>query len=228
MLRTAQALAAAQVPAKRITRSMRELRRHLPESMPLSGLTIGAVADRVVVREGARRWQAESGQYLLASKAIRRRLAVRTGGARRSRPEHGAAPDAEALLERALASRKRTSRAPRHVSRGDTNGWRPGRGAREPRPPAARARPPRRGRDRVSRRTRALSDGSAAALQPRRRAGRSGPQGRGRTRYEAALDARPRFADCHYNLALLCEALGRPRDAIRHMAHYRRLSAGKK
>ena len=33
--------------------------------MPLSGLSIGAVADRVVVREGGSRWQAESGQYLL-------------------------------------------------------------------------------------------------------------------------------------------------------------------
>ena len=65
VLRTAQALVAAKVPAKRITRSMRELRRHLPEAMPLSGLSICAVADQVVVREGARRWQADSGQYLL-------------------------------------------------------------------------------------------------------------------------------------------------------------------
>jgi DNA-binding transcriptional MerR regulator len=65
VLRTAQALAQANVPQRRITRSVRELRRHLPESMPLSGLSISAVADRVVVREGARRWQAESGQYLL-------------------------------------------------------------------------------------------------------------------------------------------------------------------
>jgi tetratricopeptide (TPR) repeat protein len=66
VLRTAQALAAAKVPSKRITRSVRELRRHLPESMPLSGLSISAVGDRVVVKEGAHRWQAESGQYLLA------------------------------------------------------------------------------------------------------------------------------------------------------------------
>src|SRR5437763_15863035 len=65
VLRTAQALAAAKVPARRITRSVRQLRRHLPESMPLSGLSICAVADRVVVREGGRRWQADSGQYLL-------------------------------------------------------------------------------------------------------------------------------------------------------------------
>ena len=66
VLRTAQALAAANVPARRITRSLKELRRHLPDAMPLSGLSIGAVGERVVVKEGARRWQADSGQYLLA------------------------------------------------------------------------------------------------------------------------------------------------------------------
>lgn len=64
-LKTAQALVAARVPRQRIMRSLRELRRRLPGSMPLSGLSIGAVAGRVVVREGGRRWQAESGQYLL-------------------------------------------------------------------------------------------------------------------------------------------------------------------
>ena len=66
VLRTAQALAEAKVPRRRITRSIKELRRHLPETMPLSGLSICAVADRVVVKEGGSRWQADSGQYLLA------------------------------------------------------------------------------------------------------------------------------------------------------------------
>jgi DNA-binding transcriptional MerR regulator len=65
VLRTAQTLVEADVPPRRITRSIRELRRHLPDAMPLSGLSISAVADRVVVRERAGRWQAESGQYLL-------------------------------------------------------------------------------------------------------------------------------------------------------------------
>jgi hypothetical protein len=41
--------------------------------------------------------------------------------------------------------------------------------------------------------------------------------------YTGALEGDPRLADCHYNLALLCEELKMPRDAIRHMAHYRRL-----
>ena len=64
-LRTAQALLAARIPAQRILRSLRQLRRRLPASMPLSGLSIDAVGERVVVREGAGRWQADSGQYLL-------------------------------------------------------------------------------------------------------------------------------------------------------------------
>jgi tetratricopeptide (TPR) repeat protein len=42
--------------------------------------------------------------------------------------------------------------------------------------------------------------------------------------YEAALREDPQFADCHYNLALLCEELGEPRQAIRHMSQYRRLA----
>jgi hypothetical protein len=40
---------------------------------------------------------------------------------------------------------------------------------------------------------------------------------------ETALHGDPDLADCHYNLALLCKELARPREAIRHMAEYRRL-----
>lgn len=59
VLRTARALRVAKVPARRITRSLRDLRRHLPESVPLSGLRISAVGDRVVVADGRAQWQAE-------------------------------------------------------------------------------------------------------------------------------------------------------------------------
>src|SRR4029077_8640788 len=65
VLRTAQALVEAKVPQRRITRSMAELRRRLPDTMPLSGLSIGAVGSRVVVREGGGGWRADSGQYVL-------------------------------------------------------------------------------------------------------------------------------------------------------------------
>jgi tetratricopeptide (TPR) repeat protein len=42
--------------------------------------------------------------------------------------------------------------------------------------------------------------------------------------YEHALADDAGLADCHYNLARLHQAQGRPREAIRHLAQYRRLS----
>jgi DNA-binding transcriptional MerR regulator len=65
ILRTARALVQAKVPPRRIGRSLSALRRQLPKSVPLTGLTICSVGSEVVVRKGGDRWQAESGQYLL-------------------------------------------------------------------------------------------------------------------------------------------------------------------
>jgi DNA-binding transcriptional MerR regulator len=65
ILRTARALVQAKVPPRRIGRSLSALRRQLPKSVPLTGLTICSVGSEVVVRKGVDRWQAESGQYLL-------------------------------------------------------------------------------------------------------------------------------------------------------------------
>jgi DNA-binding transcriptional MerR regulator len=65
-LRAARALVQAKVPAQRIGRSLSALRRQLPKSVPLTGFTICAMGNQVVVgRGGGNRWQAESGQYLL-------------------------------------------------------------------------------------------------------------------------------------------------------------------
>src|SRR5579862_1635795 len=65
VLRTARALIEAKVSRRRIHRALRDLRRLLPESAPLSGLCIRAVGDRVVVREGQSHWDVDDGQYLL-------------------------------------------------------------------------------------------------------------------------------------------------------------------
>src|SRR6185312_3172758 len=65
VLRAARALIQAKVSRRRIRRSLEDLRKHLPQTMPLSGLSICAVGDRVVVRDGKTRWQADNGQYLL-------------------------------------------------------------------------------------------------------------------------------------------------------------------
>jgi len=45
--------------------------------------------------------------------------------------------------------------------------------------------------------------------------------------YAGAVRVNPGFADCHYNLALLCEELDMPREAIRHMAQYRKLTGSR-
>ncbi|HLK71649.1 MAG TPA: tetratricopeptide repeat protein [Steroidobacteraceae bacterium] len=65
-LRTAHALAGAGLPTRRISRALHALRQHLPAQLPLSGLSIRAGGEHVIVREGGAEWEGGSGQYLLA------------------------------------------------------------------------------------------------------------------------------------------------------------------
>src|SRR5262245_32442234 len=65
VLRAARALIDAKVSRRRINRALEDLRRHLPDTMPLSGLSICAVGDRVVVRDGHQQFQVDDGQYVL-------------------------------------------------------------------------------------------------------------------------------------------------------------------
>jgi tetratricopeptide (TPR) repeat protein len=220
VLRTAQALAATNLPPGRLARSLKALRNRLPASMPLSGLSILAEGGRVVVREGSQRWRADSGQYLLAFEpgpqdgtlsVIDKPTRPRTDWlARAQELEEGDADAAIAAYARALQAEPALLDA--HLNRGrllhDTG--------------------------RLRQAERAYRDGLKACgdtallhynlgvlledMDRRREAVLA---------YEAALRRSPDFADCHYNLALLYQILQRPRDAIRHMAHYRRLSAGK-
>jgi tetratricopeptide (TPR) repeat protein len=215
VLRTAQALAAAKVPRKRITRSVRELRRHLPEAMPLSGLSICAVADRVVVKEGSSRWQAESGQYLLGFEAnpadgslslIDRGPAATELFDRAVTLESEDAEAAQRAYRQALAVDPRLLDA--HINLGLLL-HEAGRGAEAER--AYRAGLEACGNEPL------LLYNLAVLLEEQDRKAEAVEA------YEAALKGDPRMADGHYNLALLCEELDRPRDAIRHMAQYRRL-----
>src|SRR5260221_4011520 len=90
VLRNAQALAAAKVPRKRISDSMKELRRRFPESTPFSGLNLSADPDGVVVKEGNRRWRVESGQYLLGFESNPSEGSLNTLARQESRPPEGA------------------------------------------------------------------------------------------------------------------------------------------
>src|SRR5688572_27380731 len=220
VLRTAQALAAANVPRRRIMRALKELRGRLPETMPLSGLSIGAIADHVVVREGGSRWHAESGQYLLAFEGDPAQGSLRViEQAQAVAPaeegdwySRGVALEREDVDAAMLAYRRAIAEDPGHLHARINLG-------------------------------RLLHD--AGHLEYAERAYRDGIDAGGRDAllfynlgvlledmdrkpeaahaYETALREDPQFADCHYNLALLCEELGEPRQAIRHMSQYRRL-----
>ena len=224
VLRTAQALALAKVPHRRITKSLRELRRHLPESMPLSGLRIGAVADRVVVSEGNKRWQAESGQYLLAFEGdpATGSLSIIDRSAERSVRDQVVRDDD--WFDRAVAlERDDIDAAIRAYER-------------------AIAADPAHQDARINL-GRLLHE--AGRLQQAEQVYRDAAQVDGEdpillfnlgvllddmnrksdaiSAYEAALSIDADFADCHYNLALLFEQLERPKEAIKHMSNYRRL-----
>jgi tetratricopeptide (TPR) repeat protein len=221
VLRTAQALAAANIPQRRIVRALKDLRSRLPDEMPLSGLSIGAVADEVVVREGGMRWAAESGQYLLAFEGDPDAGSLRVI---EPAPAH-AAVRAEAVDDDAL-ERRDSAAALRAYDAAI---------AADPERVDARINKGRllhelgRYEEAVRTYLDALQSGVHDALLhynlgvllddlDRK------PQAQ--KAYEAALSLDPRMADAHYNLALLCEELDQPREAIRHMAQYRRLVAG--
>jgi len=208
VLRTAQALADAKLPRTRITRSLKELRKSLPEAMPLKGLAIGAVGDRLVVKQGTTRWQADSGQYLLGFEAeavhvspqdlFNTAVSLESVDAEAALRAYGQAIAADpCLLDarinfcRLLHERGRHAQAER----------------------AYRDALKKCGRDAV------LFYNLGVLLDDLGRAAEA------IAAYESALAVDGAMADCHYNLALLHERLRHPKEAIRHMARYRILSA---
>jgi len=221
VLRTARALIEARIPKKRIRRSLESLRRNLPESMPLSGLAISAVGDHVVVRDGDARWQVDSGQYLLGLDVSLQDGVLRVVEHKQAAAEPAPARDwfAQALTlegsdpDGALAAYRQAVDTDPHNAAAWTN-W--GRLLHE------------RGRtdeaDEVYRRALAqigpdplLLFNQGVLLED------LGKSAAALAAYQTALEEDPDLADCHYNLARLYEALGKPQHAIRHLGQYRRL-----
>jgi hypothetical protein len=221
VLRTAQALADANVPQRRITKSMRELRRHLPDTMPLSGISIAAEGDRVVVREGGSRWQAESGQYVLgfdgdpadgSLSVIESDEGVEASSSAQQWFDKGVAWEREDVdgaldaYEHAIAADPAFLDAYINLGRLLHDAKRLAKAEGIYREAIRRC-----GNDAV------LLFNLGVLLDDMNR----GPEAM--KAYEAALDGDPDLADCHYNLALLYEKFARPKEAIRHMARYRML-----
>jgi tetratricopeptide (TPR) repeat protein len=65
LLRTAKGLLAAKVPRRRIRLALQKLYQQLPEGKPLTGVRITAQGHKVVVRDGHELWDPASGQILL-------------------------------------------------------------------------------------------------------------------------------------------------------------------
>ncbi len=226
VLRTARALIDARIPAKRIRRSLESLRRELPESVPLSGLSISAVGEHVVVRDGESRRRVDSGQYLLGLDVSLENGELHVVERREEVPADVPQPGtdwfAEALRleaadpQAALAAYGRAIGADAQHSAAWIN-W--GRLLHE------------RGRNAEAREVyaRALAAVGPDALLLFNQGvlfEDLGDADAALTAYQTALQEDPDLADCHYNLARLYESRGLAQHAIRHLGQYRRLVAG--
>ena len=108
VLRTLGSLRAAKIPTQKINRTLREIRESLPGELPLSGLSIVAVGDRIVVREGQSLRESDTGQYTLALDFIDQggdllMIDRRTDAGSSAAEENAATGAMEDNFERALA-----------------------------------------------------------------------------------------------------------------------------
>jgi tetratricopeptide (TPR) repeat protein len=221
VLRAARALSEASLSSRRITQSLKQLRRLLPEAMPLSGLSICAIGDRVVVREGGNRWQAESGQYLLAFEVEvgdgMLRVIERKEPAVEANAEHWFSQgwaleevDAQAAqdaYEYALAA------DPAHLGAAINLGRMLHEAGR-----LAEAEQVYRSGLTACGSDALLNYNLGVLLEDLDRLPEAAQA------YETVLRNEPDMADCHYNLARIYEVLNRPSQALRHLARYRKLS----
>src|SRR5271157_3634822 len=105
VLRTAGTLRAAKIPTHKVNRTLREIRASLPGELPLSGLSIVALGDRIVVREGQALRDSDTGQYALALEVFDKGGDIRVIDRREHTPASASADtqdSADAHFERAL------------------------------------------------------------------------------------------------------------------------------
>jgi tetratricopeptide (TPR) repeat protein len=226
VLRTARSLTGARVPARRLNRSLRQLRAALPSSVPLSGLSITAIGDQVAVREGRQHWDTESGQYLLALEVSLEGGEVRlidrdvAAAGRPTNADASVSADqhyddayeleasdpvaAIAAYERCLASHKGHAEARLNCGRLLHLAGRLGEAERMYRD----------------------SDGTDAALLFNLGVLLEdlGREQEAMQTYRQVLERDPGFADAHFNLSRLHELAGNRRESFRHLLAYKRAS----
>jgi len=223
LLRTAQGLQEAQIPPRKILRSLRRLRATLPEELPLTGMRITAVGANVAVRDRRGTWEAGSGQLLLDFEVapVDGRVAFLDPNTAPS----ASAVDAQQLFARAetledtdsaqaeAAYRAVIAAEPEHVDAYVNLG--------------ALLCDLQRYEDAVHLYEFALPRCPDSALLFFNHAIALEELGRLRAaalNYERSLQLDPDFADAHYNLGRLQELFGDARGALRHLNAYRRLT----
>src|SRR3954469_11788442 len=92
LLRTTKGLLSARVPLQRIRRILQSLKKQLPVDKNLWNVSVYADGKRVVVKNGAARWQPDSGQFLFnfAAGELAKRLNL---PARKKYPDMGRSAD---------------------------------------------------------------------------------------------------------------------------------------
>ena len=225
LLRTIRGLLERRVPTRQIGRVLDSLRRQIGKR-PLSRVSVFVDGDRVVAWDGQSRWQPESGQFLFnfdAGQVVRRASQVaRLPSSERARlPELTAEEWCELAIEIEERSPLEAKAAYHHALDID--------------PGNATAR--------INLGRMLHAEGTLAGAEAHyREALRREPSSaiawynlgvlledqsqhdEAIAAYERAVRADGQLADAHYNLALLYERAGRERDAVRHLAIFRRLS----
>jgi tetratricopeptide (TPR) repeat protein len=227
VLRAARALIQAKIPRRRIHRSLQNLRKHLPETMPLSGLSICAVGDRVVVRDGGDRWHVDSGQYLLGIDVSLENGVLHVVEHKKEPPQPSPGPEprnAEHWFSQALeledTEPRSALRAYEQAATADPENiavwinW--GRLLHEQGKIHEAEKVYRRGLEQGGPDPLLLFN-LGVLLED------LGKTSAAIDAYLSALAEDPDLADGHYNLARLYEAQGQPQHAIRHLGQYRRL-----
>jgi len=232
LLRKAEGLVTERLPPRRVRDALRNLRRILPTSQPLTGVQLGTENDQVVVRDGDRSWRADSGQVLMSYGEATMVAAAGATAVLALRPplpstaelqpptadefyafacslESGAPIEARAAYERVL--KLDPNHAPAHINLG--------RMLHDAGELAAA--------ERHYRAAIALSPKDATALF---NLGvlledRSQPEAAIAT-YESATSVDPRHADAHFNAARLYDLAGHYEAALRHLRAYRNLTNG--
>lgn len=226
LLRTAQGLAAADVPQRRVWRALKALGEQLPADRPLSAVRVQIEGDRVIVRDSNTTWEPESGQTVLdfAVRDLGRKVAPLARDSIREAlhtaetadewfqaaldsEQIGATGDAETAYRKVVeldrghvAARINLGRL-RHVARALAEAEALYREALaiEPDHPTARFN-------------------LGVVLEDR------GATGEAIREYCEAARLDPRVADVHYNLARLYQQSGDEQAALRHFSRFRALT----